>query len=99
MGTSEPWTESDFRMAKLSPSPALSHSRFDEKAAIERVMALMAIRGKSCHERAVVQHITDELLRAGVPASAIFIDQVNKKSPAGGEVGNLIVSLPGTVRG
>lgn len=78
-----------------SPTPL----RLDEKAAIERVMALMAIRGKSCHEGAVQKHIREELLRAGVPASAIHVDQVHKKSPAGGEVGNLIVSLPGTVRG
>ena len=84
-------------MAK--PSAALSQPRLDEKAAIERVLALMAIRGKSCHEGEVLKHISDELLRAGVPASAIYVDQTNKKSPAGGEVGNLIVSLPGTVRG
>ena len=86
-------------MSKSSSSPALPHPRFDEKAAIERVMKLMAIRGKSCQEGAVVSHITDELLLAGVPASAIQVDHVHKKSPAGGEVGNLIVSLPGTVRG
>jgi tripeptide aminopeptidase len=47
----------------------------------------------------VLKHISDELLKAGIPASAIHVDQVHKKSPAGGEVGNLIVSLPGTVRG
>ncbi|MBI3861560.1 MAG: M20/M25/M40 family metallo-hydrolase [Planctomycetia bacterium] len=70
----------------------------DEKAAIERVMTLMAICGKSCEEGTVVGHITSELLHAGVPKSAILVDGVNKKSPAGGEVGNLIVSLPGTVR-
>ncbi|HEY2251645.1 MAG TPA: M20/M25/M40 family metallo-hydrolase [Planctomycetaceae bacterium] len=86
-------------MSKSSASPPLSHARLDEKAAIERVMALMAIRGKSCHEGTVLRHISDELLRAGVPASAIHVDQVNKKSPAAGEVGNLIVSLPGSVRG
>ncbi len=80
-------------------SPAPARARLDEKAAIERVMTLMAIRGKSCHEGAVVSHLTNELLKTGVPTSAIQVDQVNKKSPAGGEVGNLIVSLPGTVRG
>ena len=84
-------------MSKTLSAP--THPPLDEKAAIARVMALMAIRGKSCHEGAVLKHITDELLRAGVPVSAILVDQVNKKSPAGGEVGNLIVSLPGTVRG
>jgi tripeptide aminopeptidase len=71
----------------------------DQQAAIERVMRLMAIRGKSCEEGAVVRFITDELLQAGIPASSILVDQVNRKSPAGGEVGNLIVTLPGNRRG
>src|SRR5689334_9761101 len=73
--------------------------QFDEQAAIDRVMRLMAIRGKSCEEGGVLKAISGELLRAGVPRSAIKTDQVHKKSPAGGEVGNLIVTLPGTVRG
>jgi tripeptide aminopeptidase len=71
----------------------------DQQAAIERVMRLMAIRGKSCEEGAVVRFITDELRGAGIPVSAIRVDQVNRKSPAGGEVGNLIVMLPGNRRG
>jgi len=73
--------------------------RVDEEQAIERVMRLMAVRGKSCEEGAVVRLITDELKRAGLPASAIKVDQVHKQSPAGGEVGNLIVPLPGNKRG
>lgn len=58
----------------------------------------MAIRGKSCEEDAVVRHISDLLLDAGVPKSAIHVDQVHETSPAGGETGNLIVTLPGTFR-
>jgi len=72
--------------------------RLDEQAAIDRVMRLMAIRGKSCQEGEVLKSITGELLRAGVPKSVIKTDQAHKKSPAGGEIGNLIVTLPGTVR-
>lgn len=82
-----------------SESPLSSAREIDESAAIDRVMQLMAIRGKSCEEGGVVRFITDALVRGGVPASAIRVDQVNKKSPAGGEVGNLIVTLPGTKRG
>ncbi len=78
--------------------PTSTLPQIDEKAAIERVMTLMAIRGKSCEEGDVVRRITGELEKVGVPQSAIVIDQVNKKSPAGGEVGNLIVTLPGTLR-
>ncbi len=82
-----------------SSAPAQEAPRLDEDEAVARVMRLMAVRGKSCEERAVVQMITDELLRAGVPASAIRSDDVHKKSPAGGETGNLVVTLPGTRRG
>lgn len=71
---------------------------FDEKAAIARVLELMAIRGKSCEEGAVVAHLIGILRQAGVAESCIRIDQVHKKSPAGGETGNLIVQLPGTIR-
>jgi tripeptide aminopeptidase len=71
----------------------------DETAALDRVLKLMAIPGKSCEEGAVVRHLIHELEQAGIPQSAIFVDQVNKKSPAGGETGSLIVTLPGTVRG
>jgi tripeptide aminopeptidase len=85
----------------MTKTAGLSRSvpKIDESAAIERVIKLMSIRGKSCEEAAVVRFITDELVRGGVPVSAIKVDQVNKKSPAGGEVGNLIVTLPGTKRG
>src|SRR5689334_13119812 len=72
--------------------------QFDEQQAIERVMRLMALRGKSCEERGVVTAITEQLVEAGVPRAAIRTDQAHKKSPAGGEVGNLIVTLPGTLR-
>lgn len=86
-------------MMKSSTNVSAAAPRVDEPAAIERVMRLMAVRGKSCEEGAVVRLITDELLQAGLPASAIKVDQVNKKSPVGGEVGNLVVTLPGNRRG
>jgi tripeptide aminopeptidase len=90
-------------MAKPGSAASTSASRgaprVDDDKAIDRVMRLLAVRGKSCEEGAVVRLITDELLRAGVPASAIKVDGVNRKSPAGGEVGNLIVTLPGNRRG
>ena len=75
-----------------------SHA-IDTTAAIERVTALMAIPGKSGHEGAVAAAITDQLRDAGVPASAILHDAANCRSPIGGEVGNLIVKIPGTTRG
>jgi tripeptide aminopeptidase len=86
-------------MSKSTAAVPEATAKIDQKAAIERVMKLMAIRGKSCEEGAVVRFITNELQRAGIPASAIHVDLVNRKSPAGGEVGNLIVTLPGNQRG
>lgn len=62
------------------------------------VMELMAIRGTSGHEGQVAEYITDKLRAAGAPASAIKFDNAHRKTPLKGEVGNLILQLPGTVR-
>lgn len=71
----------------------------DETAAVDRVARLMAIPGKSGHEAAVAQAIVDELKATGLPDSAISFDNANSKSPIGGEIGNLIVKLPGKIKG
>lgn len=76
------------------PAPVI-----DEAAALDRVMKLMAIPGKSCHEGAVSAAIRSALVAAGVPESCIESDDVTKRSPVGGETGNLIVKLPGTKKG
>lgn len=73
--------------------------QIDEKAALERAIKLMAVRGKSCEEGEIVRVITEILRRAGLPDSAMTMDPAHKKSPAGGEVGNLIVTLAGTTPG
>jgi tripeptide aminopeptidase len=83
----------------MHKSAAGSLPRVDKNAAIELVTEFMAIPGKSCQEGQIVQRIRAALDQAGIPASAISTDAVHRKSPAGGEVGNLIVRLPGTVRG
>lgn len=70
----------------------------DERDAIGRVLRLMAIPGKSGEEAGVVAAIREELVAAGLPSSALSSDQVHRKSPAGGQVGNLLVHLPGTQR-
>jgi tripeptide aminopeptidase len=71
----------------------------DERLAVKRVMEMMAIPGKSGDEAAIARYITDALLAAGVESSAITSDNAHKKSPIGGQVGNLIVKLPGTTKG
>ncbi len=62
-------------------------------------MELMAIPGTSGGEGAVAKYVTDKLLAAGLPAAAIRSDNAHKKTLIAGEVGNLIVQLPGTLRG
>jgi len=69
------------------------------KPDIDLMLKLLAIPGKSGEEGKVATFVTQVLRRAGVKASAIRHDTAHKKSPRGGEVGNLIVQLPGTVKG
>jgi tripeptide aminopeptidase len=83
-----------------SPKPAAKKSTGVERhAAFQLVMDLMAIRGTSGHEGAVAAYITDKLRMAGATMSALRSDNAHKKTPLAGEVGNLILQLPGTVRG
>ena len=71
----------------------------DLARALDLAMELMQVPGPSCHEGEVTASVREKLLKAGVPAAAILSDDAHKRSPAGGEVGNLIVRLPGTIRG
>jgi tripeptide aminopeptidase len=83
----------------------MSHSADDilnhvnDVKAIELLTRLVAIPGKSGQEQATASHIESLLKAAGVPASAITYDDAHKKSPYGGQCGNLIVKLPGTLKG
>ncbi|MEO2019637.1 MAG: M20/M25/M40 family metallo-hydrolase [Fuerstiella sp.] len=70
----------------------------DKGSAITRVMDLMAIPGQSCEESKVATWLREEFVRVGVPKSAISSDTAHRKSPAGGQVGNLIVKLKGNIR-
>jgi len=68
-------------------------------AALDLVTTLMAVPGKSREEGRIAELICKRLVAAGIPDEAIVTDSAHKKSPGGGEVGNLIVKLPGTIRG
>ena len=69
------------------------------KSALDLVTKMMAIPGKSCQEKRIVDFITQQLVEAGVSPKAIVTESTHRVSPAGGEVGNLIVKLKGTARG
>src|SRR4029079_15970494 len=68
----------------------------DREQALQRLLELLAIPGGSGHEKQVADYIIDQLRAAGAPESAIRFDNAHRKSPFGGEVGNLILQLPGT---
>lgn len=69
-----------------------------EASAIAAVMELMSIPGKSGEESGVAGWIVDKLRRAGIPEKSIQFDSAHRRSPIGGECGNLVVKLPGTLR-
>ncbi|MBX3443402.1 MAG: M20/M25/M40 family metallo-hydrolase [Planctomyces sp.] len=74
-------------------------ARMPASDAWKLLLELLEIPGRSGEEARVADFVVQRLLRAGVPDSAIAFDDAHRKSPIGGEVGNLIVRLPGTVRG
>jgi tripeptide aminopeptidase len=71
----------------------------DTKLAIDRVVRLMAIPGKSCQERLISEAVIAELRLAGVPEDDIFFDDAHTRTRLPGEVGNLIVRISGTKPG
>ena len=75
-----------------APQPDLSTAR-------RLVLELLSIPGGSGREKDVAEHIALRLREAGCPAAAITHDSAHKKTPLAGNVGNLIVQLPGTLPG
>lgn len=71
---------------------------FDESRAVDLVMELMAIDGRSCEEGRVAEYVRRQLMAAGAPDGWIVHDTAHRRTPTPGEVGNLILKLPGTMR-
>jgi len=89
-------------MTTRTKKPAVGNGRAvepDLDAAFERVMRLMRIPGTSGEEEEVARFVVDELRRAGAPATAVQFDDAHRRSPLQGSVGNLVFTLPGTLRG
>lgn len=82
-------------MSAISHNPA---SQIDRSAAVKRVLEMMAIPGRSKLEGRIIDYIRTQLLDAGISPSQLTFDDCIKSIPGGGEVGNLIVNLPGTKR-
>jgi tripeptide aminopeptidase len=60
------------------------------------LMELLRLPGPSCRERQVMDFIVEKLRQAGAPEGSIRFDEANRRSPHGGEIGNLVFKLPGT---
>src|SRR5437764_11670326 len=67
----------------------------DTAAATQRLMRFLAIEGVTGREAKIGREIAAALKEAGVPASAIYLDDANTRIPLPTETGNLIVHLPG----
>ncbi|MCB0183956.1 MAG: M20/M25/M40 family metallo-hydrolase, partial [Caldilineaceae bacterium] len=67
--------------------------------AVDLVMQMMAIPGKTGFENEVADFITAQLLAAGAPADAIQRDEAHRQTQIPGNTGNLILKLPGTLDG
>ena len=71
----------------------------DVKAAEEHLMRFLAVEGVTGEEACIAAVVSEELVKVGVPASAIRFDTANKRIPLPTQTGNLIVDLPGTRSG
>jgi tripeptide aminopeptidase len=71
----------------------------NEKRAVELVLKLLALPGPSCEETAVAELVMDTLAAAGVSRAWMCTDNAHKKTQRAGQLGNLIVKLPGTRKG
>jgi len=71
----------------------------DTDAAVSRFMDLATIPGKSGEEKAVMTRLIEILSAAGVPEHCFAFDDAHTRTPGGGQIGNLIVRVPGTIAG
>jgi tripeptide aminopeptidase len=86
-------------MAKRLKSRASKTKGVSDADALRLVMELMSIAGRSGEEAAVMEFIGRKLKEAGVAADAMQMDDAHRRSKFGGEVGNLVLKLPGSEQG
>jgi tripeptide aminopeptidase len=61
----------------------------------ELLLQALSIPGLSGEEGAIMKFIEDRLRRAGATDDVLGFDQAHRKIPHGGQVGNLVLKLPG----
>lgn len=77
----------------------ISKHLISDTEALRLVMEMMAIAGRSGEEAAVADFIRGQLAAVGIDAAELRSDNANRRTPLGGQVGNLVLKLPGTRRG
>lgn len=70
----------------------------DSNAAVGRLMRFLAVPGITGEEARIATDIWSALVKAGVPQETIRHDDANTRIPLPTQVGNLIVTLPGTIK-
>lgn len=63
------------------------------------VTKLLSIPGGSTREKEVMDFLVEQLKQSGADPAWIRFDRANKRSPFGGQCGNLILKVPGGRRG
>lgn len=86
------------RKMEIKTASAFNYPEPDCQRALDLVMQLMAIPGVSGQEKQVAAYIEQILRKAGVPVSAMQYDKCHHRIHGGGDCGNLILRLPGTIR-
>ncbi len=86
------------RRSTAKPAAPARPTEASAKRSLELVMRLLKIPGTSGQEGKIVAYLQKRLLAVGAPASAMMTDAAHRRSPIGGQVGNLILRLPGTYR-
>jgi tripeptide aminopeptidase len=66
--------------------------------ALDLVLDLMVIPGRSGEEGPVAEYIQERLLFAGASSASLHTDAACRRTPLAGQTGNLVLKLPGTVR-
>jgi tripeptide aminopeptidase len=77
----------------------ISYDLIPDAEALDLVMAMLSIPGRSGEESAVMAFICDQVRAAGLSDEALQFDDTQRRTPLGGQVGNLVLTLPGTIRG
>jgi tripeptide aminopeptidase len=72
--------------------------RIDEKRALGHLMDLLAIEGLSGSETRVAAAVKKKLRAAGARPGWMRFDEAHKRIGDGYQIGNLIVTLPGTIK-